>query len=141
MLTVGHILLLTYSQKYAAQLTDGRLGGRKGDSDGLYALRQRTTKTMVTKRPSQPPCSRIVVCVVTQGRVCDSSRKVAAAGAGVGPGVVRSVSVRLEESASSAGAVEPARGPPHLQQPLLCAAELGRPQVTYTLCILQVNKG
>lgn len=92
------------------------------------------------KRPLQTPRGYIVVCVISQGRVCDSSRKVTTAGTGVSPGVVRSVSICLEESASSAGTVEPTRGPSHLQQSLLCTAELGHPQVTLH-CILQVNQG
>lgn len=79
------------------------------------------------------PRSHIVVCVLSQGRVCDSSRKVATTGTGVSPGVVSSVSVRLEESASSAGTVEPTRGTSHLQQSLLCTAELEHPQVNYTV--------
>lgn len=79
------------------------------------------------------PCSYIVLCVISQGRVCNSAHKVTNAWTGVSSGVVRSVSIFLEESAPSAGTVEPTRGPSHLQQSLLCTAELERPQVTYTV--------
>lgn len=86
----------------------------------------------IDKEAFTTPLSHTVVCVTLQGRVCDGSQEVTGGGTGVSPGAVRSVGVRLEESASSAGAVEPTRGPPHIQQPLLCAAELEHPQVTDT---------
>lgn len=76
--------------------------------------------------------SHVVVHVLPQGRVCNGSHKAARTGTGVGPGAAGSVSVRPEEPASPTGAAEPAEGPAHLQQSLLCTAELGLPQVTVT---------
>lgn len=70
---------------------------------------------------------------ILQGRLCYSSRTVTTTGAGVSSGTGGSVGIRSEESTSSAGTVELTRGSSHLQQSLLCAAELERPQVTYTV--------